>query len=475
MASAIRAGTAGRWNAENILMAESEDANFGGIFMASSGSTVFSTGFSEPCASSGTVRQKIIQAWRGSLSSHGNRRVVKRLRDCRGVLSQWKKERQFNAKDRIHLLERRLEWFQSRNYPCWHAIRVIRRELASENQARVLQDILKVYGAATGHTINLQKSAISFGVQVNAVTKNTIREVKLSQGGKKVLLKSTAAALPVYPMSVFKLPKTICVNLSSAMADFWWGSDAHKKKIHWIAWDKLCLPKESGGMGFRDLEAFNQALLAKQAWKVLSSPHCLLAQFFKSRYFPNSSFLDAKLGERPSYAWRSLLFGRDLLIKGLQRRVGDGNSIRVWTDKWIEDDTDGYGPRAPWIKNCTFDVNLRARSLIDFQNRRWNVQALKEIFVPSDVQILLKHQPVTVKEDFWNWRFNKSGAYMVKSGYWLATKENNLENQKVEMRLSRVFPWLLWYLWKNRNGFLFEGKLFEAREVVKKAKDEADS
>ena len=57
MASAIRAGTAGRWNAENILMAESEDANFGGIFMASSGSTVFSTGFSEPCASSGTVKK----------------------------------------------------------------------------------------------------------------------------------------------------------------------------------------------------------------------------------------------------------------------------------------------------------------------------------------------------------------------------------------------------------------------------------
>ena len=42
---------------------------------------------------------------------------------------------------------------------------------ASENQARVLQDILNVYGAATGQTINLQKSAISFGVQVNAVKK----------------------------------------------------------------------------------------------------------------------------------------------------------------------------------------------------------------------------------------------------------------------------------------------------------------
>lgn len=75
------------------------------------------------------VKQKILETWRGSVEVYANRSVVKRLRDCRGILSQWKKKRLFNAKDRIHILERRLEWFQSRNYPCWHAIRVMRKEL----------------------------------------------------------------------------------------------------------------------------------------------------------------------------------------------------------------------------------------------------------------------------------------------------------------------------------------------------------
>lgn len=262
---------------------------------------------------------------------------------------------------------------------------------ANEDQARNLQQVLEIYSRATGQTINLQKSAISFGSQIAPAQKMVIQGVlgihneggsskylglpecfsgskiellsylkervhgrlstwylrKLSQGGKEILLKTTASALPVYPMSVFRLPKTICSNIASAMANYWWGADEHLRKIHWLSWDKLCLPKEIGGMGFRDLEVFNQALLAKQAWKVLVYPHCLLAQVLKSRYFPNSNFLEAKLGERPSYAWRSLLFGRELLLKGLQKRVGDGNSINVWTSRWMEDETDGYGLRAP--------------------------------------------------------------------------------------------------------------------------------
>lgn len=74
------------------------------------------------------VKQKVIEAWRGAPPGSANRSVVKRLRDCRGAMSQWKKGRIFIARNRIHLLEQRLEWFQSRNYPCWHAIKVMKKE-----------------------------------------------------------------------------------------------------------------------------------------------------------------------------------------------------------------------------------------------------------------------------------------------------------------------------------------------------------
>ena len=72
-------------------------------------------------------------------------------------------------------------------------------------------------------------------------------------GGKEILIKSIAQAVPVFAMMVFKIPKNICKEITSAISQFWWGNGNDQKRIHWQQWFKLCMPKEKGGMGFRDL------------------------------------------------------------------------------------------------------------------------------------------------------------------------------------------------------------------------------
>lgn len=62
---------------------------------------------------------------------------------------------------------------------------------------------------------------------------------KLSQAGKETLLKSVIIALPVFAMSCFRLPKTVIKNINNIMANYWWSSDSHIRKIHWVAWDKV--------------------------------------------------------------------------------------------------------------------------------------------------------------------------------------------------------------------------------------------
>ncbi|XP_058222864.1 uncharacterized mitochondrial protein AtMg00310-like [Rhododendron vialii] len=132
------------------------------------------------------------------------------------------------------------------------------------------------------------------------------KEKILNQAGKEVLLKSVALALPVYAMSCFKLPEGLCHQIEAAMARFWWGQKCDERKIHWMKWSRLCNPKFKGGLGFRDLTSYNLALLAKQGWRIIMSPGCLLAQILKSRYFKDSLFMEAELGSNPSWVWRSI-------------------------------------------------------------------------------------------------------------------------------------------------------------------------
>ena len=128
-----------------------------------------------------------------------------------------------------------------------------------------------------------------------------------SSGGKEVLIKAVAQAIPAYAMSVFKLPKGLCEDIQRAIAKFWWGSNQDKQAIHWSRWEKLSCAKSRGGLGFRDFTSFNQAMVAKQGWRLLQFPDSLVSKVLQAKYYRNSSFLNAKEGSNPSFIWKSIL------------------------------------------------------------------------------------------------------------------------------------------------------------------------
>jgi hypothetical protein len=98
--------------------------------------------------------------------------------------------------------------------------------------------------------------------------------------------------------------------MQQLMAHFWWGSKREERKIHWLAWEKMCTPKSEGGLGFRHMKAFNLSLLAKQEWQLMRHPESLVAQLLKAKYFPTTTFMQPKVEYGCSFTWRSLMAGK---------------------------------------------------------------------------------------------------------------------------------------------------------------------
>lgn len=63
---------------------------------------------------------------------------------------------------------------------------------------------------------------------------------------------------------------------------FWWDfSQNNSKGMKWLSWDMLSVPKKFGGMAFRNIYAFNLAMLGKLAWKFVSCPDSLVSRLFR--------------------------------------------------------------------------------------------------------------------------------------------------------------------------------------------------
>jgi hypothetical protein len=95
--------------------------------------------------------------------------------------------------------------------------------------------------------------------------------------------------------------------------------------------------KNDGGMGFKNLAAFNLALLGKQGWRILTTPNTLIAKLYKAKYFPNGEFLESSLGHNPSFVWRSICNSKFILRAGCRWRIGNGNNIPLWNENWLVD------------------------------------------------------------------------------------------------------------------------------------------
>jgi hypothetical protein len=279
---------------------------------------------------------------------------------------------------------------------------------------------------------------------------NNWKNVFLSQAGREVLLKAVIQAIPTYCMSIFQLPFSLCKEINSLMQEFWWRHLSKSSRINWMSWERMSVAKSQGGLGFRDLVIFNQALLAKQGWRLIQNPSSLVAKIFQSKYYPSSSFLEAPLGSRVSFVWRSLFHAKGLLLRGILWRVGNGSSIRIWKDRWIPS-TSSHLVCSP-VGALGHDATVS--DLIDKENGCWIPNVVTENFRKEEAEAIL-NIPLSpnLPQDRVIWIGSKSGLFSVKSAYFIG------RSLKEEARGQCSYAGNLPDIWKDLWNLKVPGKV----------------
>lgn len=292
----------------------------------------------------------------------------------------------------------------------------------------------------------------------------------LSTAGKATMIQSVLSPIPSYAMSCFELPVSLCKRIQTVLTRFWWDSSDGTRKICWISWDKMTQPKDMGGLGFRDIQTFNHALLAKIGWRLHTNPDCLLAKVLMGKYCHKTTFQKAQANSSISHGWRGILRGRDLLVEHLGKAIGDGESTSVWNDSWIDPATN-LKPVGPVLLK---DKDLMVSDLLTRGTREWN-SSLVENILPELKDHILKLRPsVLRKQDTYVWPLQQNGEYSVKSGYYstfLSTDQTTgapivKEKWKKLIWTRDTSPKLKYFLWKVGANALPTGENLRKRGML---------
>jgi hypothetical protein len=280
----------------------------------------------------------------------------------------------------------------------------------------------------------------------------------LSMGGRITLINSVLASMPLYFFSFYKAPQCVIKQLVRIQRNFLWGGGVVEKKLCWVKWDLISLPKSQGGLGVKNLALFNSALLSKWKWRCIDDRNALWADLLSFRYghLPTKILggITTQRRNKDSTWWKDLLSlekltEEDWFKKNVSCGIGNGCNIGFWKFRWW-----GNQPFCELFPNL-YEKEVSKDVLVSSRLRRvggnmvgnwaWSERlSYDEVGQLAELQnLLINVQLQPERRDRWRWIPGTIGQFSVNSSYKLLLQAVNVVS--VESSVLEAIQ----NMWKN--------------------------
>ena len=277
----------------------------------------------------------------------------------------------------------------------------------------------------------------------------------LSRGGRLVLLKSVLAAIPIYYMSIFRMPAGVRRRLEQTMRSFFWRGSRPEisRGAALVAWTTVCRPISQGGLGIRHLQHTNIALLTKWVRRIMQPSRDLVSVVLRDVY---GHSLDWEMWQTPRRGDSAFMESIRTCFPQVQRffrpQLGNGETFRFWQDNWSRHGRlSGVFPRL-------YALSMDPRSSVQQAWHRAWAPALPVALSDQRVTELLRLQELLADQslseatqDAWVWN---GPNFTVRAVYRLLRDQGAPEDRRLLQRCRlvwkrrlplkiKIFAWLL--------------------------------
>ncbi|RVW74561.1 Copper-transporting ATPase PAA1, chloroplastic [Vitis vinifera] len=277
----------------------------------------------------------------------------------------------------------------------------------------------------------------------------------LSKGGRITLIKSTLASMPIYQLSLFRMPKLVVKRLEKLQRDFLWGGGSLERKIHLINWAVVCTQKESGGLGIRKIDLLNKTLLGKWIWRFAIEEDFFWRKVVEVKYGRLGFGWRTKEARRTFGVgvWRDILKESSWCWDNIEFKVGKGTKVSFWTDHWCGNEE--LAQTFPQLFELAVQRNASVNEMWDSSLGQggWNIRLFRnlndwELDALGELLQLLRDLRTSLEEDAVIWKGESHGLFRIRDAYKLLAGSNVISFPKKGIWVDKVPTKVAFFAWE---------------------------